>query len=44
MTLKEAIEQECKTDIDFEKIIAELNRPITDEKADEILQGMPLMH
>ena len=38
MTLKEAIEQECKTDIDFEKIIAELNRPITDEKADEILQ------
>ena len=38
MTLKEAIEQECKTDIDFEKIIAELNQPITDEKADEILQ------
>lgn len=38
MTLKEAIERECKIDIDFKKIIAELNRPITDEKADEILQ------
>lgn len=38
MTLKEAIERECKIDIDFEKIIAEINRPITDEKADEILK------
>ncbi len=43
MTLKEAIEQECKTDIDFEKIIAELNRPITDEKADEILKEIDNM-
>lgn len=43
MTLKEAIERECKIDIDFEKIIAELNRPITDEKADEILKEIDNM-
>lgn len=43
MTLKEAIERECKTDIDFERIIAELNRPISDEKADEILQELDNM-
>lgn len=43
MTLKEAIERECKTDIDFEKIIAELNRPITDEKAENILQELDNM-
>ena len=43
MTLKEAIERECKTDIDFEKIIAELNRPITDEKAEKILQELDNM-
>ena len=38
MTLKDAIKRECKTDIDFKKIINEISRPITDEKADEILQ------
>lgn len=43
MTLKEAIERECKTDIDFEKIIAEIKRLITDEKADEILQEIDNM-
>ncbi len=43
MTLKEAIERECKTDIDFEKIIDEISRPISDEKADEILQEIDNM-
>lgn len=43
MTLKDAIKRECKTDIDFKKIINEISRPISDEKADEILQEIDNM-
>lgn len=43
MTLKDAIKRECKTDIDFKKIINEISRPITDEKAEEILQEIDNM-
>ena len=43
MTLKDAIKRECKTDIDFKKIINEISRPITDEKADEILKEIDNM-
>lgn len=43
MTLKEAIERECKSSVNFEKVIDEISRPISDKKADEILQEIDNM-